>query len=65
MRFGGIAFADAAEHGRKGVDVDGLVLQEDVLVLVDGDDHALVGELFDGACLRGGHFDAGLKDGAR
>ena len=33
------------------MDVDGLVLQEDVLVLVDGDDHALFGELVDGAGL--------------
>ena len=60
---GGVAFAGAAEQGGKGVDVDGLVLQEDVLLLVDGDDHALFGELVDGAGLRDGHLDAGLKDG--
>ncbi len=41
---GGVAFAGGAEHGWEVVDVDGLVLQEDVLLLVDGDDHALFGE---------------------
>ena len=45
------------------VDVDWLVLQEDVLLAVDGDDHALFGELIDGAGLGDGHLDAGLKHG--
>jgi hypothetical protein len=49
------------EAARKVVDVDGLVLQEDVLLLVDGDDHALFGELIDGAGLGDRDFDAGLK----
>ena len=43
------------------VDVDGLVLQEDVLVLVDGDDVRCFGELIDGAGVRDGDFDAGLQ----
>ncbi len=46
---------------RKFIDVDGLVLQEDILFAVDGDDHALFGELIDGARLWNGYFDAGLK----
>ncbi len=49
------------EQRGKLVDVDGLVLQEDVLLVVDGDDHALFGELIDGARLGNGDFDAGLK----
>jgi hypothetical protein len=60
---GGVAFAGAAEHRWEGVDVDGLVLQEDVLFFVDGDDHAFFGELIDGARLRDRYFDAGLEDG--
>ena len=39
----------------------GLSCEEDVLVLVDGDDGALFGELVDGAGLRHGDFDAGLQ----
>src|SRR5271163_448748 len=38
----------ALELSRQLIDVDRLVLQEDVLVLVDGDDHVLLGELADG-----------------
>ncbi len=56
--FGGVGFAVGLEQAWKFVDVDGLVLQEDVLLAVDGDDHALFGELIDGAGLRNCYFDA-------
>src|ERR1700691_2583699 len=42
------------------VDVDGLVLKEDVLVLVDGDDQVDFGELRDHAGVRDGDLDAAL-----
>src|SRR5665213_1348665 len=61
--FGGVSVADALEQGGELVDVDGLVLKEDVLLLVDGDDHALFGELIDGVGFGDGDFDAGLEDG--
>jgi hypothetical protein len=44
------------------VDVDGFVLQEDVLGFIDGDDGVFFGELVDGAGLGDGNFDARLKD---
>src|SRR5580704_1449826 len=47
----GVRFAGGFEQGGKLVDVDGLVLQEDVLFAVDGDDHALFSQLIDGARL--------------
>ena len=43
------------------IDVDRLVLQEDVLLAVDGDDHALFGELIDGAGFGDRDLDAGLQ----
>src|SRR5947209_16633803 len=49
--------ARGAEPRGKLIDVDGLVLQEDVLLAVDGDDHAFVGDLIDGAGLRDGDVD--------
>ena len=51
------------EQAGEVVYVDRLVLQEDVLLLIDGDDLALFGELVDGAGLGDGHFDAGLEHG--
>ena len=50
---GGIAVGELLSRRGEVVDVDGLVLQEDVLVLVDGDDGALFGELVDGAGVAG------------
>ena len=63
MRLARVGAAGGLQQAREVVDVDGLVLQEDVLVLVDGDDHALFGELVDGAGLGDGDFDAGLQHG--
>src|ERR1044072_5507170 len=48
----GITFAGGAETRGKLVDVDGLVLQKDVLLAVDGYDHALLGDLVDRTRLR-------------
>ena len=61
--FGGIGGADGFEAVCEVGYVDWFVLEEDVLVLVDGDDHALFGELIDGTGFGDGDFDAGLKDG--
>src|ERR1017187_7259859 len=44
------------------VDVDRIVAQKDALVLVDGDDQALFGDLLDGFGLGHIDLDAGLKD---
>ncbi len=60
-RLAGSPSAGGAKACRQLVDVDGLVLQEDVLVAIDGDDHAFVGDLVDGAGLGNGHIDAGLQ----
>ncbi len=60
---GGWPGAYTLQAGGQIIDVDRLVLQEDVLVFIDGDDHALFGQLIDGAGLGDRHFDAGLKDG--
>ena len=46
---GRVGFAGGSEERGKLVDVDWLVLQEDVLLAVDGDDHALFRELVDRA----------------
>jgi hypothetical protein len=51
------------KDGGEVVDVDGLVLQEDVLILVNGDDEMLFGELIDLSGLRDCYLDAGLEDG--
>ena len=61
MLLGGIAAVRLLSSRGQIVDVDGLVLQEDVLVLVDGDDHAFFGELVDRARLGDGDLDAGLQ----
>src|SRR6267154_151065 len=45
----GVRFAGGFQQRGKLVDVNRFVLQEDVLLAVDGDDHALFGELIDGA----------------
>ena len=45
------------------VDVDGVVAEIDALVLVEGDDEALLGDFFDGVGFGDVDFDAGLKDG--
>src|SRR5581483_3484488 len=45
------------------VDVDRVVAEKDTLRLVDGNDHALFGDLFDGACLGDRDLDTGLQDG--
>ena len=59
---GGVGFAGGSEERWKLIDVDGLVLQEDVLLAVDGDDHALFGELIDGARLGDRDLDSGLEN---
>src|ERR1700761_482541 len=56
--FGGIGFGGGSQERGEFVDVDGLVLQEDVLLAVNGDDHALFGELIYGACFGDCDFDA-------
>ena len=63
MRLAGSPWPTLLRRRGELVDVDGLVLEEDVLLLVDGDDHALFGELIDGAGFGDGDFDAGLEDG--
>jgi hypothetical protein len=45
------------------VDVNGLVLEEDVLVFVDGDDEVDFAELVDLAGVGDGYLDAALQDG--
>jgi len=57
-----IAFACSAETRRELIDVDGLVLQEDVLIVIDGDDHPLISDLVDGTGLRNRNVDTGLQD---
>ena len=58
---GPFRFAGGLQQRGELVDVNRLVLQEDVLLAVDGDDHALFGELINGTRLGDCHFDAGLK----
>jgi hypothetical protein len=60
--FGWIAFAGGPQLLGKVVHVDWFVLQEDVLLFVDCDDHSLFGELIDGACLGNSYLDSGLQD---
>ena len=45
------------------VDVDGLVAEKHLLIAIDGDDQALLGDLPDGAGFGYGDVDAGLQDG--
>ncbi len=61
MRLAASALRETFKQPRQSVHVDGLVLQEDVLLAVDGDDHPFFGELIDGARLGDGHFNARLK----
>ena len=61
----GVRFAGGLQQRGELVDVDGLVLQEDVLLAVDGDDHALFGELVDGARLGDRDLDTGLENWRR
>ncbi len=60
---GGISTANGFEADWQVVHVDRLVLQKDVLVFVDGDDHALFGELIDGTRFGDRDLDTGLQDG--
>ena len=59
--FAWVAFAGGLEQSGKLVYVHRLVLQEDVLLPVDGYHHAFFRQLVDRACLRNGDFNAGLK----
>src|SRR6266550_7464030 len=54
----GVGFAGGFQQGGELVDVDWFVLQEDVLLAVDGDDHAFFGELIDGTRFRNRHLNA-------
>src|SRR5215475_720339 len=49
------------QHRSNGIDVDGVVAQEDPLLLVDADDDALFGDLLDGSRLRHVDFNARLQ----
>ena len=68
---GGVGAGGGAQGAGEVGEVDGAVLaavlgadlEEDVLVLVDGDDGALFGELGDGFGVRDSDVDAGLEDG--
>ena len=55
---GWVAATYGLETGGQVIYVDRLVLKKDVLILVDGDYHALFSELIDGAGLRNCNFDA-------
>src|SRR5580698_400417 len=46
------------EAGRDLVDVNGVVAEEDALILIDGDDDPLLGDLFDGAGFGDADFNA-------
>src|SRR5271168_2630224 len=59
--FARITLAGGSQQTGKLVHVDWLVLQEDVLLAVDGHDHALFGKLIHRAGLGYGNFNAGLE----